>query len=356
MESSKVLLVGPVTSLGGYAANARANADILRYLGHDVKILSFDDYHTGYQPREDQAWYENSKYNPTGEWEPDFIFNSSNPIGFKPTIYPQICSTAWETDRVPARMGRPLETQQSIIVQSSFNVPAFREWHRDVRVVPLPVNTDIYRPTEVNDPSFDGFTFLAHGKWEYRKNFSNLVRTFNKTFGDNRKVRLLIKTHPFQVTIQEVAEIVAHNKGPSNVLLNPLDLPENQLNQLYNLADCFVLPTRGEGFGIPFLESMACGVPCIAPSIGGHTDFVRPENGFLVKSSMKQVIPHSVYDSTMKMVEPDLSSLSTQMRYAVDNPGELEKKGHQALLDAQEYSIPNVSKKLQPILEDVFCQ
>jgi glycosyltransferase involved in cell wall biosynthesis len=44
---------------------------------------------------------------------------------------------------------------------------------------------------------------------------------------------------------------------------------------LYGLADLYVMPSRGEGFGFVFLEALACGVPVIASSIDGSRDAVR---------------------------------------------------------------------------------
>jgi glycosyltransferase involved in cell wall biosynthesis len=38
---------------------------------------------------------------------------------------------------------------------------------------------------------------------------------------------------------------------------------------LYGGADAFVLPTRGEGWGLPILEAMAAGVPAIATNWSG---------------------------------------------------------------------------------------
>jgi glycosyltransferase involved in cell wall biosynthesis len=48
-------------------------------------------------------------------------------------------------------------------------------------------------------------------------------------------------------------------------------------------SDIFVLPSVHEGFGLVFLEAMYCGLPVIASSSGGQTDFLRDgKTGFLV--------------------------------------------------------------------------
>lgn len=44
---------------------------------------------------------------------------------------------------------------------------------------------------------------------------------------------------------------------------------------LYNLADVYVMPSRGEGFGFVFLEAMACGVPVIGSKADGGREALR---------------------------------------------------------------------------------
>lgn len=43
-------------------------------------------------------------------------------------------------------------------------------------------------------------------------------------------------------------------------------VPNNQLHLAYQLADCFVLATLCESFGIPIVEALACGCPAVVPS------------------------------------------------------------------------------------------
>jgi len=58
---------------------------------------------------------------------------------------------------------------------------------------------------------------------------------------------------------------------------------EGEKPDLYNLADVYVMPSRGEGFGFVFLEAMACGVPAIASKIdGGREALLGGELGLLV--------------------------------------------------------------------------
>ena len=44
---------------------------------------------------------------------------------------------------------------------------------------------------------------------------------------------------------------------------------------LYRLADVYVMPSRGEGFGFVFLEAMACGIPVVASAADGSRDSVQ---------------------------------------------------------------------------------
>jgi glycosyltransferase involved in cell wall biosynthesis len=52
-------------------------------------------------------------------------------------------------------------------------------------------------------------------------------------------------------------------------------IPETEKADHYRLADAFVMPGRGEGFGIVYLEALACGVPVVASSRDASREAVR---------------------------------------------------------------------------------
>jgi glycosyltransferase involved in cell wall biosynthesis len=67
---------------------------------------------------------------------------------------------------------------------------------------------------------------------------------------------------------------------------------------LYNLADVFVMPSRGEGFGFVFLEAMACGVPVIASkSDGGREALLDGKLGLLVDPTNPAEIRAAILDT-----------------------------------------------------------
>ena|SRR5215218_223472 len=52
-------------------------------------------------------------------------------------------------------------------------------------------------------------------------------------------------------------------------------VPEAEKVDHYRLADAYVMPSRGEGFGIVCLEALACGVPVVASKVDGSREAVR---------------------------------------------------------------------------------
>ncbi len=66
-------------------------------------------------------------------------------------------------------------------------------------------------------------------------------------------------------------EHLARELGVSTAVTFCGFVPDAELPDYYRLADVFVMPSRGEGFGIVFLEAMACGTPVL----GGNEDGTR---------------------------------------------------------------------------------
>jgi glycosyltransferase involved in cell wall biosynthesis len=73
---------------------------------------------------------------------------------------------------------------------------------------------------------------------------------------------------------------------------------DEEKRDLYNLADAYVMPSRGEGFGFVFLEAMACGVPVIGSSHdGGREALLGGQLGALVDSSNPAEIRAAIVDA-----------------------------------------------------------
>ena len=52
---------------------------------------------------------------------------------------------------------------------------------------------------------------------------------------------------------------------------------QDSLHDYFNAADCVVMPSHYESFGMVALEAMACGTPVIASDVGGLSKLVRDE-------------------------------------------------------------------------------
>lgn len=67
-------------------------------------------------------------------------------------------------------------------------------------------------------------------------------------------------------------ERLARELGVAEHLILAGFIPDHELEDHYNLCDVFAMPSKGEGFGIVFLEAMACGKPVLAGNKDGSVD------------------------------------------------------------------------------------
>lgn len=108
---------------------------------------------------------------------------------------------------------------------------------------------------------------LAIGGSEYRKNMQRLINVYQRYFSSAYKL---------VVIGGKWRDVDLPGKYANDKKIRFLtNIPEEDLIAIYNMAEVFVFPSFYEGFGIPVLEGMACGVPVITsnvssmPEVGG---------------------------------------------------------------------------------------
>jgi len=111
-------------------------------------------------------------------------------------------------------------------------------------------------------------------------------------------------------------------------------VPEEHLPILYNMCDCFVLPTRGEGFGLIMAEAGSCGLPVIATRCCGQMDFLDDDNSFLIDIEgydigSQEVQALSSYYEKMPFAvigQKAISQTREYMRYVMNNNSQAKEK------------------------------
>ena len=67
-------------------------------------------------------------------------------------------------------------------------------------------------------------------------------------------------------------EALARAESVADLCIFAGRIPDVELTDHYRMADIFVMPSTGEGFGIVFLEAMACGLPAVGLGTDGSAD------------------------------------------------------------------------------------
>ncbi|MGI9540109.1 MAG: glycosyltransferase family 4 protein, partial [Miltoncostaeaceae bacterium] len=212
-------------------------------------------------------------------------------------------------------------------VRDALGVPTER-----IVVIPNGVDPERFRPglepLLLGDDVAPGFRFLFVGGFLWRKGIDILLDAYERAFSRADDVTLLLKDFgalgPY--VPQEAAERVgrmAEDPAAPRIAHFTGTLPESDMPRLYAAADCLVHPYRGEGYGLPIAEAMACGLPVIIPDRGAARDFTDAETAVLVSSRVVRGEPevggHRLAGPS-ETVEIDPDDLAASMRRCFERP------------------------------------
>jgi len=320
-----------VGSPSGYAVSSREMVLQLDALGVDVRLAYL--YGTDWMDTQrDDHRLAAMRRRPKDLSLPQVVYGSGDLFCKNGGKY-RIGYTMLEVDGIPADWVLQANALDEIWVPSTFNRETFLNSGLKVpiHVMPLGVNPDYFNPKIRAFRLSQRYTFLSVFEWGERKAAEALFRAYHHAFSRQDDVLLLLKvinTDPGVDVQQQIAAMGLPENGPPVVILYNQDLPVHQMGSLYRSADCFVLPTRGEGWGMPILEAMACGLPVIATNWSAHTDFMTEDVAYPLR--VERLIPAKAkcpYYKGFRWAQPDEDHLAHLMRHVYENREEAAAKG-----------------------------
>jgi glycosyltransferase involved in cell wall biosynthesis len=219
-------------------------------------------------------------------------------------------------------------------------------------VVPHGVDTRLFHPNGASFPTDRSqFHFLFVGATIPRKGIDVLVNAYLRAFSPADAVVLTIKdvnanTFYRGNTHGEQLRVLASTRGIARLAYVDETYDDEGVARLYRSVDCLVLPYRGEGFGMPVLEAMACGIPVIVTAGGATDDFVDEAVGWRVAAERRDCTPGSPVPTvgTAWLWEPDVDALARAMRFAYENREETKRRGAAAADRANGWTWDNAAR------------
>jgi glycosyltransferase involved in cell wall biosynthesis len=160
---------------------------------------------------------------------------------------------------------------------------------------------------------------LNVGTIEERKNLKLAVQALKEITDDFKLVVIGKQTAYFKKVEKEIDKL-----GLKNRIIFLKNIPFADLPGIYQMANIFVYPSFYEGFGIPIIEALYCGVPvvaatgsCLEEAGGPNSLYVSPHDAKGLSIAINQVIENPPLQKEMKekgleFVQKFNSSLVTQ--------------------------------------------
>lgn len=143
------------------------------------------------------------------------------------------------------------------------------------------VDTDLFTP-KTERKSRECFRFISVGRLEEPKKVEDLIIAFAKVCSQRKDVRLDVYGAGEKMSLAQ--DLIQENHLEDKVKLWGA-VKRSDLPLALKEADCFILLSNSETFGVAYIEALASGIPVIATRCGGPEEFMKPEYGLLINKN-----------------------------------------------------------------------
>lgn len=251
------------------------------------------------------------------EQKPDIVLLNADPRFFQDGAFlidneirkrcPLVLYHLWDDEPFPTFNVPFYRSCDSLIIGSQFthdllSMNAEQYSLPPLYYAPIGIDTEVYKPLPMSDRQkmLDDIlktvrqhstfgvdftpTFIAGfiGRFGHRKRLIDLMRMFTKFAKGKKDVMLLLHTNA-QDESGQIGYVVDQLFRNSPIVLSFTQAqPAEAVNRLYNVFDVTLNISHAEGFGMPLIESMSTGTPCISAATAGPSGFITDQNGWLL--------------------------------------------------------------------------
>lgn len=155
------------------------------------------------------------------------------------------------------------------------------------------------------------------GGWDKRKNTTLVAEAYamlNPGYRERSRMLIHIQNDPSEYG-RRFEALIKNNHG---IEISQGTVSREEINRMTGEADVAVLPSKWEGLGFPFLESMTCGVPVITVDASPMNELVTHRyNGLLTRCVLKRRTRMSGW--ICKEAEADVRAVAQAMRDCIDD-------------------------------------
>lgn len=212
------------------------------------------------------------------------------------------------------------------------NVHRFYADGLDVLRIPLGIKRPPSGTAARRDYGFtdDQVLLATVGRLVQRKAVEQLISAM-KELGPHAQL-LILGDGPLRQNLQQQA--AESGVAPRIHFLGHVD--ETDKFSILRMADLFVSTSQHEGFGLVFLEAMACALPVVCYDYGGQTDFL--ENG--------------VTGNLIRL--NDIRMFIESCRHLVANPGQRREMGQRNVDRVEPYFIDRCADRYEEVFAEVI--
>lgn len=307
----KVVFVGDSPAVStGFSRCTKAACDALHAAGHEVIVLGINHPGDYYDPatipypifRAHQPWDGGHDAHGAGRLpvllarhRPDIVCILQDPWNIKPYFdaidkgfegldYTVPPIAAWLAVDSKNQFAKPLNRLASVAVWTQFAGKELEKggYHGPWWTIPLGVDHQLYYPRDKAESrrltgiTESGFFVGVVGRNQHRKRLDLVLEAFAEWINeyDVPDAYLLMHVAPTGDVGVNIRALSYYYGLTKRVILSEpkigVGVVDTMMPHLYSSMDVFLSMSQAEGWNLPALEAMACGVPCVLPDFAAH--------------------------------------------------------------------------------------